>query len=203
MALDLEPALAESLRDSTHLVWQASELTTILGYALEETNRVRPRVVSDLLSLVSEQDQYTLVNVYTVFRVDLLDSTNKVVMLLPAGSWEIWGDNASLSQTLYINPQYARVPYKLRVHGYGPYVYTGTTANPPLQVQEAILAVARAEALRRVATERSRFEQYATGNPRSDTSVSEVIGQVQDAERRAQQLLTDIKLIRRPTAGKF
>ncbi len=201
MALDMGPTLELALRDPDNLVWDADEIDVILAYALEETNRVRPRVVSDVIALVPDQDQYTLVNVYTVFRVDLLDSNSKVVSPLPPGSWEVWGDNASLGQTLYINPTFAAFGYQLRVHGYGPYTFSGTT-TPPLQVQEVILAIARAEALRRVATERSRFEQYATGNPRSDTSVSEIMAQVADSNREAQRLLTDIRLIRRPVYGK-
>src|SRR3972149_2376521 len=186
MALDLGPTLETSLRDTTNIVWGASEIDAILGWALEETNRARPRVVKDVIALIEDTDTYTLTNVYTVFRVDLLDAESKVIMTLPSGSWEVWGDNASIGQTLYINPNYARDTYKLRVHGYGPYDYT--TNTPPLQVQQAILALGRAEAYRRVAGERARFEQYATGNPRSDVSVNELLGQINDAEAEAKRL---------------
>lgn len=200
MALDLGPALETSLRDTTNLVWGASEIDAILGYALEETNRVRPRVVKDVIALVDAQDTYTLTNVYTVFRVDLLDASSRVVFPLGNGSWEVWGDNVSAGQTLYINPSYAKTSYSIRVHGYGPYDYT--TNTPPLQVQEAILAVARAEAFRRVASERARFEQYASASPRADVSVNELLGQINNAEQEAKRLLNGIKLIRRPTVGK-
>lgn len=201
MPLDLGPKLETSLRDTSNAVWGASEIDDILALALEETNRVRPRVVSDVIALAEDDDTYVLTNVYTVFRVDLLDFDNKLVMPLPTGSWEVWGDNLSSGQTLYINPRYARDGYNLRVHGYGPYDYT--TNTPPAQVQEAILAIARAEAFRRVAGERARFEQYATGNPRSDVSVGEILGQINEADAEAQRLLADIKLIRRPLPGRF
>lgn len=201
MALDLKPTLATSLRDSGNVVWASAELDTILGYALEETNRVRPRVVKDVIALTDDVDTYTLTNVWSVFRVDLLDNFDKVVMSLPNGSWEVWGDNMSSGQTLYINPNYARTGYSLRVHGYGPYDYT--TNTPPLQVQEAILAISRAEAFRRIASERARYEQYASNNPRSDVSVNELLGQINDAEMEAKRLLADVRLIRRPIAGRF
>lgn len=201
MSLDLGPKLETSLRDTTNAVWGASEIDDILGWALEETNRVRPRVVNDVIALTDDQDTYTLTNVYSVFRVDLLDNFSKVVMSIPNGAWEVWGDNMSSGQTLYLNPNYARTAYSLRVHGYGPYDYT--TNTPPLQVQEAILAVARAEAFRRVASERARYEQYASNNPRSDTSVNELLGQINDATVEAKRLLDDIRLIKRPIAGRF
>jgi hypothetical protein len=208
MALDLGPKLETALRDTSNAVWGASEIDDILALALEETNRVRPRVVKDVVTigtgmgdgLEEGEDQFTLTNVYTVFRIDLLDENDKVVMPLPSGAWEVWGDNMSSGQTIYVNPSYVRNGMSFRVHGYGPY---DTTNTPPAQVQEAILALARAEAYRRVAGERARFEQYASGNPRSDVSVNEILGQVNEADAEAHRLLGDIKLIRRPLPGRF
>lgn len=201
MALDLGPKLETALRDTTNSVWGATEIDDILAIALDETNRVRPMSVRDTIALIDDDDTYVLTNVYEVFRVDLLDSNDKLVMPMPQGTWEVWGDNQTAGQTLYINPRYARDGYSLRVHGYAPYTYSGST-NPPTQVQAAILALARAEALRRVATERSRFEQYATANPRSDTSVNELLMQISEAEAEAQRLLSNIRIIKKPTAGK-
>jgi hypothetical protein len=155
----------------------------------------------DTISLVDDDDTYVLTNVYEVFRVDLLDPDGKMVMPLPHGTWEIWGDNQTSGQTLYVNPRYARDGYSLRVHGYAPYTFSGST-NPPSQVQAAILALARAEALRRVTTERSRFEQYATANPRSDTSVNELLQQISEAQAEAERLLRDIRIIKKPTYGR-
>lgn len=208
MALDLGPTLETSLRDTANAVWGASEIDAILSMALEETNRARPRVVKDVMTIGTDvgddlaegEDQFTLSNVYTVFRIDLLDENDKVVRPLPSGAWEVWGDNMSSGQTVYVNPNYVRNGMSFRVHGYGPYDYT--TNTPPLQVQQAILALARAEAWRRIAGERARYEQYASNNPRSDVSVNEILGQVNEADSEAQRLLGDIKLIRRPLPGR-
>ena len=201
MALDLGPKLETALRDTSNAVWGATEIDDILAFALEETNRIRPRVVSDVIALVEEQDTYVLTNVYEVFRVDLLDAANKLIMPLRSGQWEIWGDNQTAGQTLYLNPIYARDGYSLRVHGYGPYTFSGST-NPPTQVQQVIIALARAEALRRVATERSRYEQYSTVNPRGDTSMAELIQQTNEADNEAQRLLSSIRLVKKPTTGR-
>jgi hypothetical protein len=201
MALDLGPKLETALRDSTNLVWGATEIDDILAYALDETNRVRPLSVRDVISLTDDIDTYTLVSVYEVFRVDLRDASGKLVMPLPQGTWEVWGDNATAGQTLYVNPRYARGGYTIRVHGYAPYTFSGTT-NPPSQVQAAILALARAEALRRIATERARYEQYATANPRSDVSLNEILNQMAEASTEAQRLLSDIRIIKKPVYGR-
>ena len=200
MALDLKDKLREQLNDSSDDVWPATEKDNLLTFALDEVNRVRPRLVRDTIAAVADQDTYTLVNVYDVHRVDLLDDSNKVVMSIPGAAWEVWGDGEESGSSLYINPSYSQTGYSFRVHGYGPYDYT--TNTPSSQIQSAILAVARAEALRRMVTERSRFETYATANPRSDTSVSEILGMVNDADIEAKRLLVAIRLIRRPTPGR-
>lgn len=201
MPVNLKPELATALRDPSNAVWTSAELDDILDMALQQVNMVRQRQVRDTVNLVSNQDTYTLTNVYTVVRVDLLDQDSKLVRILGPGTWEVWGDNVSLGQTLYINPRFAIEPYKLRVHGYGPYDFT--TNTPDQITQAAILAVARAEALRRMASDRSRFEQFATSNPRTDTSVNELLQLINEADSEGKNLLRQIKLIKRPTAGRF
>lgn len=201
MALDLGPTLETMLDDTSNAVWGASEIDEMLSYALDETNRVRPRVVQDIIAAVVEQDTYVLTNVYGVSRVDLLDADNKLVMPMPSGTWEVWGDDMTAGATLYINPRYSRDGYSFRVHGYAPYTFSGST-NPPPQVQKAILAIARTEAYRRVVGERARFEQYATSNPRSDSSVAELMQLVNEADSEAQRLIADIRLLRKPTYGR-
>lgn len=201
MAIDLKPTLETALSDTSNAVWPEAELDTILQYALDQVNLVRQRQVRDTIDLVADQDTYTLTNVYSVTRVDLLDSDSKVVRTLAHGTWEVWGDNLSSGQTLYINPDFAKATYKLRVHGYGPYDFT--TNTPDSMTQAAIVSLARAEALRRVMNDRARFRQWATSNPRSDSSVSELIGMLNEADAEGQRLLRSIRLIKRPTVGRM
>ena len=201
MAIDLKNTLERALRDETNEIWNTTELDTILDYALQQVNQIRQRQVRDTISLVDDQDSYTLTNVYSVNRVDLLDSDNKVVRTLAPGTWEVWGDNNSAGQTLYINPSFARTPYQLRVHGYGPYDFT--TNTPDVVTQAAIVALARSEALRRLSSDRVRFRQWAQTNPRGDTSMAEAIGAVNEADAEANRLLRSIKMIKRPTSGRL
>ena len=201
MPLDLKPELEVALRDEDNDVWSTAELDQILDMALMQTNMVRPRSVRDTITLVSDQDTYALVNVHTVHRVDLLDEDSKLIRILAPGTWEVWGDNASAGGTLYLNPAFALAPYKIRVHGTGPYDFT--TNTPDQTAQAAIIALSRAEALRRLATDRGRFRQWATSNPRSDTSVNELLQSIDEADQEAQRLLRSIKQIQRPVVGRF
>lgn len=200
MPIDLGPKLETALSDTSNQIWSATEIDEILTYALDQVNLQRQRMVRDTITIIADQDTYTLTNVYSVVRVDLLDENNKLVRVLSNGSWEVWGDNNSQGQTLYINPIYAKTPYKLRVHGYGPYDFT--TNTPDSMTQAAIVAIARAEALRRLASDRARFRQWAQSNPRGDMSVNEVVQIINEADAEARRLLNSIRLIKRPTWGR-
>lgn len=200
MALDLSTQLQRALRDSAGTVWTTQEITDMLTYALAETNRVRNIRTTELIACVPSQDTYTLTSLQAVHRLDLLDPNGKIVIIMPRGTWEIWGDNMSPSQTLYVNPSYAMSGYSWRAHGYKDYDYA--TNTPPQIVQNAILAVARAEGLRRMFGDRAKFEQYQTSNPRSNTSVTEMYQEVQDAQRQAEEMLVKIRLLRMPFPAK-
>ena len=72
----------------------------------------------------------------------------------------------------------------------------------PSLVQQTIIALARAEALRRVASERARFRQWATSNPRSDVSTNELLMLVNEADSEAKDLLSRIRTIKKPVTGR-
>lgn len=72
----------------------------------------------------------------------------------------------------------------------------------PYLVQQTIIALARAEALRRAIHERARFRQWATQNPRSDVSVNELLMMTNEADSEAKNLLSRIRTIKKPTIGR-
>jgi hypothetical protein len=188
------------LRDETEAVWSSDELDDIISHSLALANQYRQRMVRDTIAIVDGQDSYTLTNVWSVQRVDLLDEDDKLVRIIAPGYWEVWGDNLSEGQTLYINPTYASEPYSLRVHGYGPYDLT--TNDPPDVMQKAVLSLSRAEALRRVASERSRFRQWAESNPRGNSTTNELLQQINESDAEGDRLLRQIKLIKKPLPGR-
>lgn len=72
----------------------------------------------------------------------------------------------------------------------------------PFTVQQVIIAIARAEALRRMVHDRSRFRQWATSNPRSDVSTNELLMMTNEADSEAKELLSRIRMIKKPTIGR-
>lgn len=260
-------------------VWEDTELEFLLHTALSRVNSARPRSLRDVITMVTGTEEYALENVYTVNRVDWLDADEKAIMQMPSRGWEVWGDNESLSQTLWVNSAYARDNYSIRVHGYAPWVWnppgtgvtgvattdiitvtahgwvvgntvqftvlaggTGlvinttyyvrdvttntfklaatlggtainfttditsgtiaTTASFPYEVQQMIMTVARAEALRRLSGERARFRQWATSNPRSDVSVTELLAITNETDSHARELLQTLRIIKKPVVGR-
>lgn len=199
---DLTDQLETSLTDSSNAVWTAVELNDILKWAAARLVRDRQRVVRDTITLVNDQETYVLTNVYYVQRVDLLDSDGYYVMTLPQGSWEVWGDQETSGQTLFINRRFANASYSLRVHGYAPYDLVTNTPAVGSPFEACVLAMARAEALRRIEHERSRYQQWANTNPRGNTSVNELLGMIREAQQEADRLRAEIRLIVRPMPGK-
>lgn len=199
---DLTDKLETALTDTSNAVWSATELNDILTVACARIARDRQRVVRDSVTLVNNQETYVLTNVYYVQRVDLLDSDGNFVMKLPNGTWEVWGDQATAGQTLFINRRYANSNYSLRVHGYAPYDLVTNTPTANTTLEGAILAMGRVEALRRIEHERSRYQQWANTNPRGDTSVNELLNMIREAQAEANALRGEIRLIVRPLPGK-
>jgi hypothetical protein len=150
--------------------------------------------------LVDDDDQYALTNVYSVHRVDWLDANDKVIMQLPPRAWEVWGDGETEAQTLWVSNAYTRANFSVRVHGYAPWEWSATPF--PYQVQQMIIALARAEALRRLTHERSRFRQWASSNPRSDVSVTELLSMTNEADNYARELLSQLRIIKKPVVGR-
>lgn len=196
----LTDKLETQLGDTDNAVWASTELNDLITWATEELFLYRPRVARESVTLADDDDQYTLSTLHTVYRVDLIDGDDQLLMPLPAGSWETWGDGQESGMTLYINPTYARTGWSLRVHGYAPYDLTSN--YPPNRVVPLILATARAEAYRRLIGERARYEQWAQGNPRSNTSMNELIQNVNNAEQEADRLRSTLRVFSRPVPAK-
>lgn len=197
----LTTKLETQLGDPNNAVWAETELQDLLGWAVEDLFLERPRITRESVTLVDGQDQYTLNTLHSVYRVDLLDGDDNLLMPLNPGTWETWGDGQESGMTLYINPIYAKEDWSLRVHGYAPYDLT--TNYPPTRVVPLILAIARAEAYLRIIGERARWEQWAQGNPRSNSSMNELIQLQRAASQEADNLRARLRLFSRPVPAKI
>lgn len=197
----LNAKLVTQLRDTAApLVWASAEKDDLLTWAVASLYPKVSRAVRESVVLVDDDDQYTLTTVTSVSRVDLLDGDGNLLAPLPGGAWELWGDGITDSPTLFINRSYARTGWSLRVHGYG--AYDLVTNLPPDVMVPAILALARAEALRRMITDRAKFAQWAKRNQLADSSVNELVLMVNEADANAREEMAKLKTWRKPVPAR-
>lgn len=197
----LTTKLSTQLRDTTHAVWAEAEKNDLLTWAIAGLDLERPRYVRESVTLADDDDQYSLTACLSVHRVDLLDENSQLIMPLPGGTWELWGDGQSLG-TLYINPSYARTGWFLRVHGYAAFDLTVAANYPPDRMVPLVLAVARGEALRRQINERANFKDWTTINQTSNTSVNELVQMVNEADSEASRLRRELRIIHKPKPAR-
>lgn len=196
----LNAKLATALRDTDNATWTSAELDDLLTWSAA---RLFPRLARSLresVTLVDDDDQYTLSSLREVTRVDFLDSDGVLLMPLPDGTWELWGDGETSDPVLYINPVYAKSPYTLRVHGHAPYDLV--TALPLDRHVPLILAIARAEAGRREITRRMNFKQWMNENQTQNVTVNELVLLVNEADAEAARLSAEMKTWRKPKPGR-
>lgn len=193
--------LDTQLNDTGHTVWAQAEKEDVLKQVISYLDLERPRVVRESVTLVDDTDQYSLTTLVQVHRVDLLDEDDQLLMPLPSGTWELWGDGqAGLTATLYINPAYARTGWTLRVHGYGQFDLT--TNYPPDRMVPIILAMARAELLRRQISRRADFKNWSTINQTSNSSVNELLQMLNEADAEANRLRRENRMIHKPKPAR-
>jgi hypothetical protein len=196
----LKTRLATQLRDTDYAVWGETELEDLLTDAAAQ---IWPRVaatVREPVTLVANQSEYTLEDVASISRVDVLDSDDALQYHLPGGTWEFWADQETIGGTLYINPSYATSGNTLRVHGYAPYDLA--TTLPPDRVVPLIQAKARAEAFTRMLSSRAQFENWQSLNQKESISINELGQMIAQALSDADRLEASLKTWRRPVPAR-
>lgn len=196
----LETALALALRDASHATWTQAENNSLLTWACAG---IWPKVAKrnrEAVTLVDDDDQYTLTTLAEINRVDVLDAEGVVERVMPGGTWEWWGDGETAGGTLFLNPNYAESGKTLRCHGFGPY---DLVTNLPVDRHvPLILAKARAEACRREIARRMNFKNWQSLNQVQNISANELILMVNEADAEAQRLERSLKTWRRPVPAR-
>ena len=196
----LNTALGLKLRDAAGAVWATGERDTLLTWACARLYPRLARTLQETVTLVDDQDSYTLTTVSDISRVDMIDPNstpaNRLVMQMNGGTWEYWGDRETVGGTLYLNPQFASASYNLRVHGYAPYDLT--SHYPPDRFVSAIIGMAAAEAIRRMMTDRAKYKQWDALSQEQNISVNEFIGLVNEGDAEYSRLLGEARTWRRP-----
>lgn len=194
----LRAQLDTQLRDTDHNVWSQTEKEQLIINAVA---RLYPTVVRHVIVEVPSVDNtptYVLDNsIVNVFRVDLLDASDNMLAALPNGSWELWGDSP---RTLHVSRRFATAGYTFRVHGYGRYDVSDNTIDDHLV--PLVLARARAEAYRRMGSDRVQFENWLTHNQTQNISVNELLQLINEAQREAEFLERQSATIKKPVPAR-
>jgi hypothetical protein len=201
--------------DIDNSTWYEDELDDLITDAVESLWPRHRRAhdpyssTEGQVTLVEDQYVYSLpTGMREVSRIDIValdaDANATEAGRWPGNAWEMTGDSYS-SPKLRLNPQinntHAGNDSYLRLTGYGAY---DTADNLiPDRFVPLVLARARAEAYRRLAGNRSKFENWLASNQTQNVSVNELLQLVREAETEAQDLTRRTPRVwAKPVAGR-
>ncbi len=201
----LSSKLATALRDTDHGVWNSTELDDLVTWAVAG---LYPRFVRPLdpttttVSLVDGTYFYALPSgVVEVSTVETYDTTNENGPL-DDQAWQIVGDAYAGTGKLRVAPVFASTGTTARLFGYG--TYDTTTNLIPDVLVPLVIARARSEAIRRMAGDRAKFEQWLAVNQTQNVSVNELLQLVNESDADANQIERRLpRTWRRPVAGRL
>lgn len=200
--------LKVALRDPLDETWTSAEKGNLLTWAIAQLGSRMSKRATATVAISPTVSWYDLsaLGLATVDRVDLYNGSpfsaaSRRMMALPGGTWEVTGDILSgSSPQLYINPNYATAGYYMLLHGTAKFD-TASSLVPDRYVP-AVLAVARAEAYRRVTADRMRFKAWLAKNQVQNVSVNEMIQMVNEADAEAQRLIGNVQITGKPVPGR-
>ena len=201
----LNAALDTQLADGDNSVWASAEKDSLLTWAVAG---LWPRLARELdptsytVTLVTADYFYAVsAALLSVNRVDWLDTDNTELGPLPGGTWEILGNLLAGTAQIHVAPAIVEQGGTLRLLGYGR--YDVATNLIPDDYVALVLAIARAEALRRLVGNRARFKQWLSRQQTQNTTVNELILMVNEADAEAKALRSMYRTWRRPVPGRI
>jgi len=197
--------LATALRDTDHETWNSTEKDDLVTWAVANLWGGRPQIFRALdpttttVPLVDQTYFYAVpAGVMNVHALDLYNGTDEYGRL-EGDEWQLVGDPYS-GMKIRVAPHVAATGYTLRVHGIGR--YDVTTNLIPDDFMPLVLAIGRAEAYRRIAGDRARFEQWLASNQTQNMSVNELLQMIDDADRIAARERASVRVQAHPVPGR-
>lgn len=200
----LNGKLATALRDASYATWATGEIDDLLTYGLAAlfphlSREIAPS--SATVTLVAGTYFYNLpTGVMTVSRVDWVDTDSNEMGPIGGGSWEVVGSPILGTGQIHVSPVIADQGGTLRLVSYGRFDLT--TNLIPDDYVAYLLAVARAEAYRRMAGSRARFEAWQAQNQKQNVTVNELILLINEADAEAERYRRQIRIWHKPVPGR-
>lgn len=200
--------LETKLDDTSNAVWPDAELADLIAWAVSGlypryARTLNPSAGGTDITLNSGTIFYAVpTGCLEVTSVDWLNDDGEELGTLQGQTWQMVGDKYGATLKIRVAPKIAEQEGKIRVHGHGR--YDVTTNLIPDDLVPLVLAIAAAEAYRRLAGERARYEQYATRRPNQVVSMNEVLNYLANAEAEAlRQRALNPATRRRPVPGRL
>jgi len=201
----LNASLDLALNDAADTVWTSAEKNEIINWAVDSLwPRVSRPLDPDSTAIALDDDVFFYPlpsDVMAVSRVDWLEEDGYTEHgQLSNGSWSVEGNVYDSTGVLRVDPYIVAQGGVLRLYGYARY----DTVNYllPRQFIPEVLAVARAEAYRRLVGDRARFKAWLSRQQTQNTSVNELTQLVNDADGEARRLRVLNKVWMRPVPGR-
>jgi hypothetical protein len=187
----MREALRQQLSDVNDDTWDAGEKENLLLWAMRRLNYKAPRPqnpesTGQVITLVADTYFYDInSDTRNVHKAVLYDADGSLVGRVTA--WEVVGDLLLGTADIQVAPSIVETWVGGTLHLYSSANYDLATNVIPDDYVSALLAVARAEALRRLITDRARFKQWQVANQVQNISVNELIQMVNEADRNASE----------------
>jgi hypothetical protein len=199
--------LRQQLSDVDDATWDAGEKDDLLAWGIRRLNNKVPRPLDPETStyqvtLVADTYWYSIpAAMNSIERVTIHDADGDEVGRITA--WESTGDIISGTGKIHVAPSLVEGYVGGTVWLYGTGRYDLVTSLLPDDYVAALLAIARAEALRRLITDRARFKQWQVANQVQNISVNELIQTVNEADRAAAEEVALLKRWQMPVTARL
>lgn len=200
----LTTKLSTALKDTTNAVWSSAELNDILTWSLAELfpHISRPLdPTSETVTLVADTYFYSLpAGLLTLSRVDWVDTDSNELGPLASGSWEVVGDPLMGTGKLHVAPTIVDQGGTLRLNGYGRFDLSNNLI--PDDFVRLLLAIARAEAYRRLAADREQFKVWLQRNQTANVTINELVLLINEADAEAERIRRRVRVWQKPVPAR-
>jgi len=183
----LNQRLSVALHDQTYDVWDTEEMDTLITDAVAglwpRLSRELPYSTSTITLVAGTYVYSAPTGALAISRIDWVSTASDELGPLANGNWEQVGDPLAGALKVHVSPTIADTGGTLRCVCYGRYDLTTNTV--PNDYVPLVLAVARAEAYRRIASSRVRFQQWSGAEQVADTSINELMQMINEADSEA------------------
>lgn len=209
-AAGLNAFLDTALRETTvDTIWTSAEKDNVIAWAVA---RLWPHVskigdpTADYVALTTDTYYYSApTGIMSISRLDYWDgipgaASAKLLYVVNGRNWETVGDPETGTLKIHLQASIPTTGDYLGVLGYKRYDVTSNLI--PDTLVPLVLAMARAELYRRLASDREMFRTWLARNQEQNVSINELMQMINEADREAAGLWKAARVWQKPVSGR-